>query len=763
MFSTISEDNETKLEKLRILYDDRVQSIKSRVELFFKELENDAVFKALKENKYSIGFSVQRASELFEVLMKSEQEATICKLQKIISGTSGKVKTLELQNEDLQGKISELEALNKEYQYSTDKISNTINTRGSELLCSELEYLKQELKIRENSYSADSQDVKKYYEDRINELETSYNSVLSQFKGYQRQTEDLSSDQQKVIKSLLEKIRKMKTKILSQRSKLEEMMKVQKATIDNYEIQLEEAEEKMQAYMKGNTEKECEINGRHRQQLSQLQGHYQELMNMKLAEMQKEVDEQVLRSQEHEQEVRNIMENRLREVEKNFWHKDLCIKKVSEKEEEVEKHFSQKIEGLKEKHEKIQEELKSCFRKTQDELEIQLKKCEELENLNKGLENSMKSTDGSLASVQRECESQLKQLQKAEKANKFLSTSLEQAKIALSSMTEQLETKKAEFNLSLLQTVEKSEYLNLQEKLFFLTKELENKSNFTQALENEIKSLGNALKDLSSHLELEKLNHQETKSQLSELQDYTSKLIQELEFYEKELKSLQFTLSDQSQEIDSLNQALDYKERDIQSFKHLALNKDSETRIKYLNKLETLKKSIKGPLFQLKSAQNDLLEYFEKEVVLFKKQFSMLSQDLSLHILSALLNYKKNFENNVEGMCNKYYNKLQVLEDNINRGEIYWNDPDTEGIRRAVKGLIETRQMVVIENRSLKESLAKLKQDNEVLYVETQDLHKKFHLTLRPSSELNSSMKSNSGILRSRLGSSYKDVFNHYN
>lgn len=771
-YATKSTEAEKDAEKLKILYEERIQSIKDQVQLFFTELENDAVYKAVKENKYSREFSIQRASELFEFLMKSEQEITINKLQNALAATCAKVKRLENQLQDLRMLPRESDFKEDSPLFANRKEMENSFNRKSELLVSEIEYLKAELKIRENSYMAESQELKIFYEDQIKEVEKNYELISSQFNSYQRQSEELSLDQQKVIKSLLEKTRKMKQKILSQRSKLDDQSRVHKELIDKYEKNLEEAEEKMQLYQRENTERECEIFNKHRAQMAQLQIHYQELMNIKLAEMQKEVDEQVLRSQEYEHELRNLMEVKLREIEKSYWHKDLCQKKIEDKEQEVTSFY---LKANKEECERIQEEFDEALRKIEGELGNEKESKEKLQKDLKDavdrceeVQKDLKSSEDMLGIVRKECESQLKELRKAEKDKKSLNDCLGQMKMSLAENLEKIESQKAEFNLMLMQKVEKAEYDNLQLKLSSISKDHEIKLNYIKSLESELKSLSDTLQEISlhnsnnsQHLEHEKLHHQETKAQLVDLQNYSQHLLNELDYYEKESKSLNSTLSDQTQELTMLHQALDNKEKDLQSFRQLALNKDSDFHFKFRAKQEFLIKFFKSSIFQLKSLQHDLCESYQREVNHFKKQFSSFSQDLSLNILAGLVSHKKIFENRAEGLSCSYYNKLQVLEENIRRGELYWTDSDTDGIRRAVKGLVEDKQMAVIENRSLKETLAKLKEDNRSLYGETQDLQKKLHFTYRPSSDFNASGKNNSGILRSRLGNSYKDIFNN--
>jgi hypothetical protein len=747
MFNPDKPGDSVKFEKIRILYDERIQDLKVQVQNFFKELENDEIFNAVKENSYSREFSVQRAGELFDLIMKSEQEITISKLQKKVAEGLARNKYLEdelaasqerllriceekikIENQvDLEKSLkeTELKFLNTRKELDT----SLSNIRSSDLLSSEIEFLRQELKIREDTYLAQSEDLKKFYESKITDIENSYDSILAQFKGYQRQAEVLAADHQQVIKKLVDKTKKMKSKILSQKAKIEDLNKGNQETLAGLERTVEDYKEKIQSVQKEAAEKEVEIFAKHRTQLVQLQNHYQQLMNVRLEDMQKQVDEQVRRSQDHDLEVKTIMDVKLKEVERDFMLKSLHEKILNDKENTLVQFYTEKLEEAQQEN----NELNQVIQKNLLQIDSLLKEKESTET---GLKNQLETTKN----LENRIIFTQKDLEKESKLRKNLEKELEKCKKNLLTSEESTEKLKVDFQLTLLQKVNKEDHENLQEKLFYLSKELENKSIFISNLENEIQILGNNLSESANFrvndqrlLENEREKLREAKINLQKTQEYSEHLLAELEYKEQQMTLMKSSFSNYQQEIRSRNEIIESKDKDVHTFKQLLINKEAESRVRSRLKLETYKKSAKSFVLHFKSVRNEFIQMFLKESSVFNRLFDGLCQEINSKVASFLSFNKRNYEVRVEKLQSGYKRKLEELEESIKNEELYWNDAETEGIRRSVKALIESRQIALIENRTLKETVFKLQQDNTDLYNQTKSLHTRFHQTMKLS------------------------------
>ena len=58
-----------RIQYIQDLYDERINSLSRQVQLFFNEIKDDEVFKAMQENSLSQEFALQRAVELLNEIM----------------------------------------------------------------------------------------------------------------------------------------------------------------------------------------------------------------------------------------------------------------------------------------------------------------------------------------------------------------------------------------------------------------------------------------------------------------------------------------------------------------------------------------------------------------------------------------------------------------------------------------------------------------------------------------------------------------------
>ena len=140
--------------------------------------------------------------------------------------------------------------------------------KNTEILQNEIESLRKELKNQEVFSYGRMEEIKHSYEAQIKE-------ISENFKNYQKQSEDLASNQQTVIKNLVEKSKKLKQKIISQKSKLSDSQKhsnLFENVKSGYLKTIGDLEEKLKIAENEGMSKENELLAKHQSQISQLQG-----------------------------------------------------------------------------------------------------------------------------------------------------------------------------------------------------------------------------------------------------------------------------------------------------------------------------------------------------------------------------------------------------------------------------------------------------------------------------------------------------------
>jgi hypothetical protein len=823
-FEKSFEGSYPKFQNIQDLYDQRIDSLSKQLQVFFSEIENDEIFKAMQENSLSHEYASQRASELFTEIMKSEQESSIRKLQnELIEYKSLNMKLdydIQRITKSLRETESEKESILKEYKNLEHELEENFKRKDAELINklnsnirrlefalheteqkyfnarkdlenvqalretgeimnNEIEVLRKELKMQENYNYRQLEDLKQKYEQKILDITKRLeeagkeNELISeQFRVYQKQSEDLASNHQTVIKNLLDKSKKFKQKILSQKSKLSEVQKISKegslnyeSSKSNYEKSISDLEFKCKSVEREALARENEMIAKHQAQITQLQVQYQHMMDLKLNEMQRDVDEQISRSQEHDKEVKNLMEMKMKEIERDYITKTYHERLLSEKENYLNNKFLSKIEEINTKNTQDQNDLQrdlnilerknedlsetiENIKRSEDNLRKELLK--EKERLGSDLNSKLiklKETETSRIDMARDLESVHKELKdlkelyqhelsnklKAEKEISTLNNTLIDLKNNLNQTKINLQSTKTQNELMLLEKVDKSQYLQEKDRSQYLELEVQNKSMQISRLEEEINSLHTALRENKlqrsgdlSLIELEQSRHTETKSQLQELQIYSQKLLNELDIRESQQNDLQSMVESYKEELRGLKSVIDNKEKEFFTFRQLNLNKEVDMKYKIKTITDKTKKYVKNSIFFLKKQLLGISELFEHEYSSINKNFSSVSQEISIKIIEMQLNFRKEIDSKAEIYSNEvkahYRSRLEQIEELISQENVHWNDAETEGIRRAIKSIIEKKNIGQIEIKSLRESLNNANQQNEDLYRENQKL-----------------------------------------
>ena len=826
-----------------------------QLQVFFAELDSDEIFRAMRENSLSRDFAIQRASELFSEIMKSDQEAFIHKQQAELAEYKSAFGKLEFDKQKLVSLKSELEERLRKVEIDRDrvlhelKIANNrlgetefeleesskrkdlewmqkldlnmrkmedrvqdteqryLNSRkelesingvkkSAEHLAAELESLRWQMKTQENSHHREFDQLRSEYEAKISELEKSCESIAGQYKGYQKQSEDLASSQQSVIKNLMEKSKQLKQKIVSQKNRLQDFSKLSKessvnldATRSNYEKAILELEDRVKYLHKESVSKENELVQKHQSQIVQLQGHYQQMMDAKLSEMQREVDEQVRKSQDHDREVRNLMDLKMREIERDYVLRALHEKALIEKEAFLVKKFSEKMENFQVESERVQndlqrvveehqgknEELAEKLQNLQDELlrekeklgadlNSKLLKLKDSESSKTQLLKDLERAKRALKDLQDNYDEEVQNRQRADRELINLQSTLEDAKLDLTQTKQNLKAAKQYSDQLFSERVDKSEYLQASEKLEVYRKELEKKTNFINSLQDEVNSLESNLRDLkgirlneAKQVEAEIKRHSETKAQVKDLEGYSENLLIEIEYRDKKLAELRVHTEALKDEVNRLNRDLEEKNSEVFSFRQTTLTREAETRTRLQGSLGKLKKYVKSTTFFLKKQLTSLAELIGHEYLSITKHFSTLSQEISIKIIELELKYRKQTELKSDqygsDIKSYYRERLAQVEEFIVQENVHWTDSETEGIRRAVKTLIEKKHIGQIEIKSLRESVNKLTEQNENFYRENQKLQIRLHANNEAFDQLQREVTEEANKIKMKLDS----------
>ncbi|OMJ75002.1 hypothetical protein SteCoe_25961 [Stentor coeruleus] len=661
------------------------------------------------------------------------------------------------------------------------------------------EDLKRELKTQETYFYRQQEDLKRNYDEKIIELNDkisiqmkNYDALSLQFKNYQKQSEDLAGNHQTLIKNLVDKSKQLKQKIISQKGKLSDYSKLSKESStnienirSNYNRTISELEDKIRTIEKESSQKETELISKQQLQLSQLQQQYQQMMDAKLSEMQKEVNEQIIRSQEHDKEVKNIMDIKMREIDRDYMTKLIHEKIVADREILLVKKFNIKIEELNQKNYDEQESLKrqisELTREKQDlyenievsqksednykreilrekekfntDLTNKLNKIKEIDTARQELSHELDKTKVELSELKTHYESEVSNRITSEKEFTNLNNTLNELKSVLNQTKQSFQTSKTQHELTISDKIE---------KINFLERDLEIKSKTIIRYEEEISILQNSLKDSKlqqsgnmTMFDLEQSRHNETKKKLKELEEYSHKLIGEIDFRKTKQNEYNETVGEYKEQIRSLSMVIENKEQELFSFKQNFVNKENEYKQKLRLISERCKKHVSNSVFFLKKQLGGIVELYEHEYASIDKSFVTVQQEISIKILELQVQYRKQLDakaNEItENIRDFYRARLGQIEDYISQENVHWTDAETEGIRRAVKSILEKKHIGQVEIKSLRDTVANLGQQNESLYRENQKLQIRLHANNEAFDQLQREVTEEANKIKMRL------------
>ena len=322
----------TKSEEKRKIAEERLEAIlvdnekyKQRVERL-EEINNRSLSEVEKlREKEKEKEMFQREAEL-SVTQKNkyEQELELSKSQ--VYHYRKELESVKIEKEHIQLKESEYE---RDY---VDLISHIKSLKSDkECLQNELEQL-----------SHINFEVKERNRSLMNESD----SLSSKCKQLQIMLDDESNSNklalQKLVEGFREKSKKLKSKIITQKKRLEDLSGDYEKLQNSASAKQTSLEQKLYSDSLHTKELELQLNKQEIEfniRIEGLKKHYESLMNVKISEMQKEVDAQVQNCQVYEKDLKNMMESKITTLEEKN-------KESERSNEELMRQLSSALEGL---------------------------------------------------------------------------------------------------------------------------------------------------------------------------------------------------------------------------------------------------------------------------------------------------------------------------------------------------------------------------------------------------------------------------------
>ena len=244
-----------------------------------------------------------------------------------------------------------------------------------------------------------------------------------------------------------------------------------------------------------------------------------------------------------------------------------------------------RIESLQKSEDSLKREILREKERLGSDLNSKLIKLKEVENLRYEISKELDKTKDILKKTKEDYDEETNNKLKSEKEIIHLNSIITDLKLSLNSIKQSLQGTKNQYETILLEKVDKKQYFQEKEKSQYLEQEIENKVLHISRLEEEINNLQGSLRESKIRcagdinlLDLEQSRHTETRSQLKELENYSQKLINEIEIREVKQHELESILDNYKREILNLELINENKDKEFFTYKQNALNQEAEIR-----------------------------------------------------------------------------------------------------------------------------------------------------------------------------------------
>lgn len=643
----------------------------------------------------------QMNREFDETLKRKNEEAqnnfrtTIFEMEKL-------KEALEKAENDVWMKAAECDKLRKEQELSSTRIEQLesdlrnlkfefnekdLNHSSLQRAASDSEIINQELKTKLIKAGEELTKVKETltnYEQEREELKAKYLQYGLKFK------ETLEGEQ----KNYVEKISSLNKKYKSKSSRLKKKIIEQRHLIQAYESELQEAKVIVEASKHGyekslttvqedlkrvrnewekrcrETEQEChsqvsELKHKQSAQISELQQHYQQLLEDKIREFQNEATHQIHRQKQLDSEFKKLLDEKMYQIEKDYIKKSKHEAEIQDEIARVKNLYKREMNDLQESH---VQEISRKIREIKDEHKIAMDKyvakLRTLEEENLELSSHKKHLENELDFSKERIES----LNSRISALKSDISELENGKLQLTKSLEE-----TSFNLTKLKNQFTEESMRREK----LEADLQSERNKSKDYETKLKE---SEKDWENRIQMSNMSFQDQVTSLEEAlrkeQASSKKIFEEASYMANVCKRLEREKSEAMEQ----------------------LSKESH---EYLNNTQRIK-------------QEEYSKY-EKEVEEHKESRRRLIQaESQMKYLSEELRSSENATRELKELCKQYEREIGDMRGKLSYLENTANSKDIENFS-LLKELDKTREersnFKSNSKKVLRKGLERIKQD----------------------------------------------------
>jgi hypothetical protein len=743
---SLHKEYEEKIQALKDMYDQRIESITAFAHKFYEVAQTDDVLNVMQGNVVSEKFIKQRMRELFEETMLKECEFTIQNLQTDLSNQkflaskqASSIKSLEdtLKNEEI--KYSKLERDNYEYKNRINTMKNefeeAVKRRDKEMINkldefktklfkdeqAKIEKLSKELEKERNKnkkiedeyrnikkelenaaeYEKDAKNYRKVLEENeklkevCSRLDNDQEKLQKQSSSFEKQLKNILSAEQKASNEALSMLQ---SKYKSRTKAFKKKILDQKQTIETLDQQLKSYKQGIEDYKK-NLEKRSlgtqddlkKVKEEWEKRCSEIQLEYQR----KEAELQTKQQIQLVSLQNQYQ---SLLEERISEMQR-----EMASSRAKNKDIEFRALLDEKLKDYVPRNEyeevfKEKEKLLKNHEKFTSQTAAFEKEFEKVIKDRAILEKSLEIERNKIKELEERDDEKKKRIQLEEKLQ-IVNNSLQQYREILTEKEKMIEelNKKFQEMRTTISTLE-FELENERDKSKTLKKDINHLKQELDLTETAKTELENNMIITHSQLELESrrkknegieryeeeaTKHIETKTKLIQSEGKLSQALMELEDHQKKIKEFKDTLKNNEQEISKLKKKI--------------LEYDNEINIERITsqglhkKNEKLSKTIFSRLESQQSTKSKLqtLKFALKSL---KSSVSEDIQELKKDNSSSIQDLLFRFLDNNNYMRKQLEIRYQTINDEMNEEWIKKIQSLEENINKNVKSTIIQQQ-----------------------------------------------------------------------
>ena len=816
-------ESDDKLEAMKELYEQRIESITAFAHKFYEVAKTDDVLSAMQGNYVSEKFINLRMRELFEETMLKECEFTIQNLQNELSNQKLLISRQDQDKIKQQHQIKSLEEALKNEEFQNSKLEREVYENKNKINCMRIEF-EEAIKRRDKELSMKLDDIKgNYQKDEQGKKEKLLQEVenLKYQLDKERNRVKIIEDDNKMLKKDLECSLRYEDEARNYQKIIEENKRL-KDNCSKYEENKEEYEKKasnfekhlksiVAAEQKASTEALTTLQHKYKSrtkafkkkiidQKQTIESLDQQLKSYKqgIEDYKKNIEKRALGSQDDLKRVKDEWEKRCSELQLEYQRKEAELQTKQQLQLVALQGQYQNL--LDERVQELQREMASSRAKNK-EIELRVAVEEKLkdyvprcdyEELIKEREKLIKTCEkftSQTASFEKEFEKVLKERAILEKTIEFERSKIKELEERDDEKKKrlQLEDKLVIINNSLQQyrdlLTEKEEEIeelnkksqDMRTNIATLEFELENEKNKSKTMKNDIQQLKNELtltettkRELENNMiitqsqldienrrkktegiekfEEELAKHMETKTKLIQAEGKWMQLQREHDESEKKIKEYKENIKNNENELSKLKKkVLEYdSEINVERISSQDLQKKLEKFARgNFSKNENYQKA-KTKIQTLKILIKSLKSNFIEELQEVKKDNSSSIQDLLFRFIDSNNYMRKQLEIRYqainEEMNEDWVKKMQGIEENINQKAVKIDLQYQEKLNSQEKYIEALKNSTLVLKKDQKSAIEEIEKYKKKIT----ELQEKISSTEKENKGLEISLKKNS-------------------